>query len=560
MRTQPLMGVGIERALLPGLAEQGEHAVRGPSLSCSSSLSVLLRRALRSARVACVCLLVWQGALVANAGSIGVNKFDLARQYIGTASGGDGSDRYRVVTRAMARKALADARDAGVVFVRASATGFGPIAPGRAGDLDRWVSDPPAYWRQIDEMFDDLDANGLRLVPTFIWNRTQFPSMTGETVRDLVADPDSRAYKLALRYVTEFVARYRNRETVLFYELTNELNLAVDLDNVARCATERTDGQSRAEFCRPVGNFTTEQMIGFTRRLGAAIGALDPGRPVSSGFSAPRPNAERLRAHPEWAGTRPPGGPDSLDDFVKNLSDIHEGLAIVSVHLYPGVFNARFGSRDTHGTELLDVAARATAKLGKPLFVGEFGEQDRLDGRADSFSVRILDRIVELGVPYSAVWVWEFYQRAPYRAQADKDSAFSLEPGLTDELIRRLGAASRKFGRPETRRTPVDDRPPRVVLTWPLACAQARARQAAFAVASDDSGQIRSVRFLIGSRLVAELTRPPYEATIATQQLPPGEHVLRAHATDAAGNSASSETVLVVGAAATSRCPLPYVD
>ena len=82
----------------------------------------------------------------------------------------------------------------------------------------------------------------------------------------------------------------------------------------------------------------------------------------------------------------------------------------------------------------------------------------------------------------------------------------------------------------------------------------------AFAVASDDSGQIRSVRFLIGSRLVAELTRPPYEATIVTQQLPPGEHVLRAHATDAAGNSASSETVLVVGAGATSRCPHPYVD
>jgi Bacterial Ig domain len=518
-----------------------------------------LRSALRIALTACICLHGWQG-VTAGTAFIGVNKFDLAKQYIGTASGGDGSDRYRVVTRAMAKKALADARDVGVAFVRASATGFGPIAPGRPGDLDRWVADPPSYWKQIDEMFDDLDANGLRLVPTFIWNRTQFPSMTGETVSALVSDPDSRAYKLAARYVTEFVTRYRGRETILFYELTNELNLGVDLDNVTRCKKEPVSGTDRASFCRPVGNYTTEQMIGFTKRLASTIKDLDAGRAISSGFSMPRPNAERLRARPEWIGGGASRGPDSIDDFVKNLRDIHEGLGIVSVHLYPGLANARFGSRNPRGTELLDAAVHAAAKAGKPLFVGEFGDEGRVDGRADSFSVRVMDRIVELGVPYSAIWVWQFYQRSPYHARADKDTAFSLEPGLTDDLIRHFSTTSRKLGHDRAQRAADDTHPPRVVLTWPLGCTQAKVRQTASAVASDDSGQVRSVQFLVGDKVLAELSSPPYKATLAIERLPAGEHVLRARASDAAGNSASSEATLVVGASATSNCPRTFAD
>ncbi len=47
---------------------------------------------------------------------IGLNKFDLFLQYLGHASGGDGSAAYRVVTREMARKAIADAKNLGVGF------------------------------------------------------------------------------------------------------------------------------------------------------------------------------------------------------------------------------------------------------------------------------------------------------------------------------------------------------------------------------------------------------------------------------------------------------------
>jgi len=108
--------------------------------------------------VAIVFLLVFSAAILGGncqaAGqpsqSIGLNKFDLVKQYTGLASGGDGSARYRRVTQAMGKKAIADARDAGVTYLRVSATGFAPSAYGRPGDLDLWVKNPSAYWAQVD--------------------------------------------------------------------------------------------------------------------------------------------------------------------------------------------------------------------------------------------------------------------------------------------------------------------------------------------------------------------------------------------------------------------------
>src|SRR5437016_3604751 len=90
---------------------------------------------------------------------VGVNKFDLAMQYVGTASGGDGSDAYLQVTVGMAKKALRDAQEAGVTYVRFAATGFRPTAFGTRGDLDLWRRDPAAYWARLDELMNDLDSH-----------------------------------------------------------------------------------------------------------------------------------------------------------------------------------------------------------------------------------------------------------------------------------------------------------------------------------------------------------------------------------------------------------------
>ena len=92
--------------------------------------------------------------------SVGLNKFDLFKQYLGTASGGDGGMSYRRVTQGMAKKAIADAHDIGVLYLRISATGYAPSAYGEPGDLDLWRRDSLAYWALSDQMRDDLHAQG----------------------------------------------------------------------------------------------------------------------------------------------------------------------------------------------------------------------------------------------------------------------------------------------------------------------------------------------------------------------------------------------------------------
>lgn len=489
-------------------------------------------------RVAKVFLLVVSAAILSsnclateNPQSIGLNKFDLVKQYTGLASGGDGSVRYRRVTQAMGRKAIADARDAGVSYLRVSATGFAPSAYNRPGDLDLWLKNPTSYWALIDELMNDLDTHGMQGVFTFIWNPVQFPAMTGETVHEMLANPKSRSAQLVEQYVREFIERYKGRKALLFYELTNELNLGADLAAVARCRNELPVPQ-----CEPKGNFTTAEMIAFTRRLANLIRGLDSTRLISSGFSAPRPAAEHLRARPEWLTGKADFTPDTPQQLEKNLADIHADIDLISVHLYPDDGNRRFGSTDQRSTALLDTLKQAVDKIGKPLFIGEFGDAAGLEGKADSYTVRMLDRIAELKVPYSAVWAWEFYQTAPHLTRDNQHTAYSLEPGVTDALINRIRDANRRLGNPVLSGDRPDNTPPRVVLTWPLECTPVVGSQSLHAVASDDSGLVNRVEFWLDNVQITSDSAPPYQATLKLEGIEVGDHALTARAFDHAGN------------------------
>ena len=210
---------------------------------------------------------------------LGVNKFDLLKQYTGTASAGDGSQAHRKVTSAMGRKAITDATDVGVSFMRIAATGFAPSFHGGRSDLELWLSNPTAYWAMVDQLMNDLDAVEMRAVFTLIWNREQFPAIAGETVGELLRNPNSRSYALAARYIREFIERYRDRRTILFYELTNELNLGADLDIVTRCQQTRNTKECAAE-----ANYTSDEMVAFTGRVAKLVHAIDPGRAISSGL------------------------------------------------------------------------------------------------------------------------------------------------------------------------------------------------------------------------------------------------------------------------------------
>ena len=451
--------------------------------------------------------------------SVGLNKFDLFPQYLGHASGGRNSgyqvESYQRVTQAMAKKAIVDAHNIGVTYLRVSATGYYPIAfdqPWRS-DLKLWEDNPAEYWALFDQMMNDLYSNEMRIVPVFMWNWTQFPAMTGENASQMITDPNSDSYQLLEEYITEFVERYKDHPALYFYELTNELNLRADLDMVGRCS----DGKSPPPpSCEPMGNFTTDQMIAFTSRLADYVRSLDPNHLISSGFSIPRPAAEHLQRTPEFSPDGPDWTRDSLAEFKKNLSDVHSGMDIVSVHFYNKEgYNTRLGITGHTNADLLRIIKQTTDELDKKLFVGEFGDQNpyiESDKRA-LFTQNVLDKIVELKIPYSAPWVWEYYQRTPY-----SQDRYSLEPGRTDLIISKIKEANAKLGNRIPSPQPRDTTAPRVVVTWPLE-GRLSCNQLVYAVASDDSGTVSEVRFLVNDNFRTIVSIPPYRRKLDTARL-----------------------------------------
>lgn len=475
--------------------------------------------------------------------SVGLNKFDLAKQYLGTASGGDGSEPYRRVTVAMARKAIRDAADIGVTYFRVAATGFSPNAPGQPGDLDLWISEPAKYWDYMDTMMQDLDQAGIRVIFTFAWNQLQFPALVGETDRTMILNPRSSSALLLERYITEFIERYKARPTVLIYEISNELNLGADLDRVTRCANAGAPPR-----CQTIGNYSTEEMIAYLARVASLIRRLDRSRPISAGHSLPRPNAAFLRQFPEWTRPRPNKGPDTMEEMARNLIDISDAADVISVHLYPEAARRQFGLANGPDQRLLAALNRIAVNVEKPLFIGEFGDPDKKPGVAGSYANEVLNDIVALRVPLSALWVWEMYDRRTFSTGDSAPTRFSIDPSIDTGAVRALTSANHALSRAPSASKSENDREtrkrPRIVLTWPLACTYVDTSTVVHASAYDFSGTPK-VRFLIDNRLVSEDESPPYSSPLELPSPAKGTHLLRVEAVGASGYVTAYETPVI---------------
>lgn len=426
-------------------------------------------------------------------GVLGANSFDLAMQFQGLSNGSDASAGHLAITRALARKAIADAASNSFAFVRVAVTGYNPhdgvdLSDPTQNALLWWRAAPDQYWARMDAMFDELDAHGLRLVPSFVWNPFQFPVLAGDTLADFIGNPASASRRLLGQYVAQFIARYRRRPTILFYEMGNELNLQADLDLRARCLRQFTPAG-----CVAHANFSSGQLNAFAADIAALIRAADPSRPVTSGYALPRPAAAHLAARPEFIPKGPDWTQDSEAQFRAHIASMHAPFDLVSIHLYPG--DVRWGN--AAGTEglTLDAVAEAAAAAGKRVFVGEF-----TDSGASPFIATLLRHLAANRVAYAAVWVWEFYQGSTW--QPSVGDGPTLEPGVTDALNATLAQAALP---PSW----ADPGAPRVVITAPPPCARLSGTVELRAVASA-SQPITRMAFLVDDVVVGLATQRPF--------------------------------------------------
>src|SRR5581483_8775794 len=151
---------------------------------------------IRACGMCLLCTWIFAPSHCALGKSLGANKYDLALQYLPPSSDNDRVDQsgYIYVRRAMAKKAIADARDAGLSFLRVAVTGFWPVSIGDSrSDLELWRHNPDLFWKSMDEMFDDLDGASVRIVPVFVWNPTQFPALARQPVSELIRNSGSES-------------------------------------------------------------------------------------------------------------------------------------------------------------------------------------------------------------------------------------------------------------------------------------------------------------------------------------------------------------------------------
>ena len=148
-------------------------------------------------------------------------------------------------------------------------------------------------------------------------------------------------------------------------------------------------------------------------------------------------------------------------------------------------------------------------------------------------------KVVELNIPFSAPWIWEFYQFAPYLF-----TVHNIEPGYTDLFIEKIKGANERMGNPAPVPPFPDTTPPQVVLVWPLAGAVLDSTVLVAAVASDDHS-VTKVDFFVDQELVHTALTPPYGFLYDPSMLAAGEHRIKAVAVDSSGNrTTDSVTVL----------------
>jgi endo-1,4-beta-mannosidase len=181
---------------------------------------------------------------------------------------------------------------------------------GRPYDVGLWrtVYDNPQkreelFYKTMDKTLDLCDRYGIKVVydlgvGAFSDFKTANKSdVNAEHLRELVANPDSASRGRLYAYLNDVVQRYKDRKTIVMWELDNELTNSVDIGGKERIY----QGERRP---------TLKQLADFYKDVAGKIKSIDPLRLVNNGGSRLRPSA--------WnANQGASGKTDTLDEHTQ---------------------------------------------------------------------------------------------------------------------------------------------------------------------------------------------------------------------------------------------------
>ncbi len=298
----------------------------------------------------------------------------------------------------------------GIPFARVMFTGFWPR------DMQLYLEDREVYFQRMDGVVRAAEKHGIGLIPSLFWYSGMVPDLVGEP-RNQWRNPDSKTHAFMRQYVREVVTRYRNSPAIWGWEFGNEYNLAADLPNAAEHRPKIVPHLGTATQRSEQDDLTHEMIRMAVRTFAQEVHRYDPYRILPSGHSIPRPSAWHQWEEGTW--TR-----DTPEQMFEILAGQHpDPINMISVHIYD------------EALERLDMLITMVEKLGKPLFVGEFGiagfgaETERAFGE-------LLERLVQASVPLAALWVYDYRRQDALNVTGTNSRAYQLK--ALAEVNRRL--------------------------------------------------------------------------------------------------------------------------
>ncbi|HSW46801.1 MAG TPA: cellulase family glycosylhydrolase [Phycisphaerae bacterium] len=313
------------------------------------------------------------------------------------------------------REGLQVLHDRGIPFIRFALNDFWPAG------WALFVHDRPEFYARLDAFVAEAERLGIGLIPSFVWQFGVVPDVAGEPI-DQWGNGDSQTHVLFKQYVTGVVGRYAKSPTFWAWEFGNEFRLHIDLHDpklgvpptAPKLGTPATRG-SRDKLQRGAVEFAQ-------RRFARIVRTIDPDRLLVTGDSLPRRSAYHLMTRRNWER-------DTQAQFAAMLlRDNPDPYDTLSGHLYPQEDREFFPERASL-KELLSVCQDVATASGKPFFLGEFGDtrERGLDKSAEAIR-ELLDAVVSLRIPLSAVWVYDLsLQKDTYSITADNEGAWVLD-------------------------------------------------------------------------------------------------------------------------------------
>lgn len=259
------------------------------------------------------------------------------------------------------------------------------------------------YFEAMDKMFDLCDKYGIKvvvclgLIENYLLENNYIEGKGWITANvsttDIVADANSESRQNVYKYLDKFITRYKDRDSVLMWEIKNEGSLEMDIGGAVNSV-----------------KYSLLQLAQFYGDCADKIRALDNKHLITSGDSILRKSQWNLFADVMKDGIIT-WKTDTKEERLKALALLNEKLDLLSVHAYGiGLENPEGYYLDENGKLakydfkfLMDEAA----KIGKILYNGETnGEFDTASPTFYTDTAAFLDSIIDSGLQLTHWWTF----------------------------------------------------------------------------------------------------------------------------------------------------------